>query len=333
MRWSIRLLLLAILAAVVILDKAFVYWRYVRLPGPTLELVETYDFSWSDLEQQLTGLNQRNYFQRFFREVMDNRGKPVWWVESRAGDEAQLIEKALSRGLWVLETIVTAAPLLGLLGTITGMMHAFNLIGNNGLVDPTGVTGGVAQALIATALGLFIAVIALFAFNFFSRRQSQVLDEMERLGTRMVDNIRMAEVFRSAPMKLRKSRQHRRGRIEIIPMIDVMFFLLVTFMLASLSMQNLHSLAVNLPQGRAAAMQPKTPVTLTITRDSRILLDETPVTLETLAATLKPMLKGPDSSVIVAADSAAPNGVTVQAMIQSRDAGAQHFLIAVKHVE
>ncbi len=186
------LLLLAVLALVVILDKTFVYLRYVRLPGQTLELVETYDFSWSDLEQQLAGLNQRNYFKRFFQEVMDNRGKPVWWVESRAGDEAQLIEKALGRGLWVLETIVTAAPLLGLLGTITGMMHAFNLIGNNGLVDPTGVTGGVAQALIATALGLFIAVIALFAFNFFSRRQSQVLDEMERLGTRMVDNIRMA---------------------------------------------------------------------------------------------------------------------------------------------
>ena len=187
------MLLLAVLAAVVILDKAFVYWRYVRLPGPLLELVETYDFSWSDLERQLTGLDQRNYFQRFFRVVMENRGKPVWWVESRAGDEAQLIEKALSRGLWVLETIVTAAPLLGLLGTITGMMHAFNLIGTNGLVDPTGVTGGVAQALIATALGLFIAVIALFAFNFFSRRQSQMLDEMERLGTRLVDNIRMAE--------------------------------------------------------------------------------------------------------------------------------------------
>ena len=186
------LLLLAVLAAVVILDKAFVYWKFVRLPGYLLELIETYDFSWTVLEQQLTGLDPRNYFQRFFRVVMDNRWKPVWWVESRAGDEAQLIEKAMSRGLWVLETIVTAAPLLGLLGTITGMMHAFNLIGNKGLVDPTGVTGGVAQALIATALGLFIAVIALFAFNFFSRRQSQVLDEMERLGTRLVDNIRMA---------------------------------------------------------------------------------------------------------------------------------------------
>jgi biopolymer transport protein ExbD len=134
-------------------------------------------------------------------------------------------------------------------------------------------------------------------------------------------------------MKLRKSRQHRRGRIEIIPMIDVMFFLLVTFMLASLSMQNLHSLAVNLPKGHAQTMEPKTPVTLTITRDSRILLDETPVTLETLAQTLKPLLKGPDSNVIVAADSEAPHGVIVQAMIQSRDAGAQHFLFAVKHIE
>jgi biopolymer transport protein ExbD len=133
-------------------------------------------------------------------------------------------------------------------------------------------------------------------------------------------------------MKLRKSRQHRRGRIEIIPMIDVMFFLLVTFMLASLSMQNLHSLAVNLPQGRAATMRAETPVTLTVTRDSRIFIDKTPVTLETLASTLKPMLKSADSNVIIAADSLALNGITVQAMLQARVAGAQHFLIAVKHV-
>jgi len=186
--------LLAVLAIVVMLDKAFVYLRYARLPSSLLELVETYDFSLQDFDRQLAGLSKRNYFLRFFRVVMENRAKPVWWIESRAGDEAQLTENALGRGLWVLETIVTAAPLLGLFGTITGMMHAFNLIGDNGLVDPSGVTGGVAQALIATALGLFIAIIALFANNFFSRRQAQTLDEMERLGTRLVDHIRLAEV-------------------------------------------------------------------------------------------------------------------------------------------
>jgi len=136
-------------------------------------------------------------------------------------------------------------------------------------------------------------------------------------------------------MKLRKTRQAKKGRIEIIPMIDVMFFLLATFMLASLSMQNLHSLPINLPQGHAAPMpmQAKDNVTLTITQEGKIFLDKTPVTIETLATTLKPMLHGTDASIIVAADNAATNGVTIQAMLKAREAGAQHFLIAVKHVD
>ena len=134
-------------------------------------------------------------------------------------------------------------------------------------------------------------------------------------------------------MKLRRSRQSRRGRIEIIPMIDVMFFLLATFMLASLALQNLHSLPVNLPQGKASPMQAKAPITLTVTRDSAILLDSIPVTLDNLAGTLKPLLKGPNDHVIVAADSAAPEGTVVQAMLRARSAGAEHFIIAVKYNE
>ena len=135
-------------------------------------------------------------------------------------------------------------------------------------------------------------------------------------------------------MKLRRARQVKKGRIEIIPMIDVMFFLLATFMLASLSMQNLHSLPINLPQGHAAPMpaQAKNTVTLTVTQEGKIFLDKTPVTMEELASTLKPMLTGTESNIIVAADSAATNGVTIQAMLKAREAGVQHFQIAVKHV-
>jgi biopolymer transport protein ExbD len=116
-------------------------------------------------------------------------------------------------------------------------------------------------------------------------------------------------------------------------MIDVMFFLLATFMLASLALQNLHSLPVNLPRGKAAPMQARSPVTLTVTKDKAVLLDSTPVTLETLARTLQPMLKVSDGHIIVAADSAAPEGLVVQAMLQARRAGAEHFLIAVKYSE
>jgi biopolymer transport protein ExbD len=132
-------------------------------------------------------------------------------------------------------------------------------------------------------------------------------------------------------MKLRRSRSYRRGRIEIIPMIDVMFFLLVTFMLASLSMQSLNSIRVNLPQGDAPNLQHKEPVTLTITRDSHIFLDKTPVTLETMAFTLKAMLRqAGDPGVVVNADGAAPEGAVVRAMLQARRAGVEHFLIAVR---
>jgi biopolymer transport protein ExbB len=185
------LLALAVLATVIVIEKGFVFWTRTRLPPAVVDLVETYGFAWEDLERRLSALRKGNYFALFFAVLIANRTHPAWWVESRAADEASLIEKALGRWLWVLETIVTAAPLLGLLGTITGMIRAFRLFGNQGMVDPGGVTGGVAEALIATALGLFIALAALFAFNYFSQRQAQVMDEMERLGTRLVDHIRL----------------------------------------------------------------------------------------------------------------------------------------------
>jgi biopolymer transport protein ExbD len=130
-------------------------------------------------------------------------------------------------------------------------------------------------------------------------------------------------------MKLKRAREFRHGRIEIIPMIDVMFFLLVTFMLASLSMQTLNSITVNLPQGNAENLSHKEPVTLTITKDSKIFLDKTPTTLDALAFALKPML-GSDAGVVVNADSAAPEGIVVQSMLQARRAGVEHFTIAVK---
>ncbi len=132
-------------------------------------------------------------------------------------------------------------------------------------------------------------------------------------------------------MKLRKSRQPRRGRIEIIPMIDVMFFLLATFMLASLSMQNIDALRVNLPHGTADRVQASRPITMTVTREGRIYLDQVEVTPDTLTAALKARLAGGEHAITVAADEAAPNGVVVHCMLLARAAGAERFLIAVRH--
>jgi len=185
------LLALAVTAAVVILEKGFIFATRTHLPLALRRVIETYGFAWEELEERLAALGPRHYFGRFFCVIVENRKRPAWWVESRATEEAALSEASLARWLWALETTVTAAPLLGLLGTISGMIRAFKLFGSEGLVDPRGVTGGVAEALIATAVGLFIALVALFAFNFFSQRQAQVMDAMEQLGGRLVDHVRL----------------------------------------------------------------------------------------------------------------------------------------------
>src|ERR1700751_3465867 len=179
------LLFLGALALIIMVDRVVVYAAMLRIPRIISDLVEPFEFSWSELDAGLLQLSGGNAYRRFLGVIAANRTKPAWWVEGRAGDEAGNIERALNRGLWVLETVVTGAPLMGLLGTITGMMQSFKVIGASSLVAPTQVTAGVAQALIATALGLLIAIFALFGFNFFARVQSRALDQMERLGSRL----------------------------------------------------------------------------------------------------------------------------------------------------
>ncbi len=90
----------------------------------------------------------------------------------------QLIEKSEAR-MWVLSTMITLAPLLGLFGTVAGLMGSFAAIGTDQLAV-TKVTGGIGEALIATACGIAIAVICLLPYNFFRKRVSLLRSSLER---------------------------------------------------------------------------------------------------------------------------------------------------------
>src|SRR5258708_21607052 len=177
------LLVLAVIALAIMLDKLFVYRTRTRLPRPLIDQIETYGFRWEDVETRIKGLGPRNYAGEFLHVIVSNRSHPAWWVESRAADEASQIEKSLGRWLWILDTVVTAAPLLGLLGTIMGMVGAFKPFGASGLVDPAGVPRRAAPRPLPTALGISVALVALAGYNFFSDRQAKPTDEIERLAT------------------------------------------------------------------------------------------------------------------------------------------------------
>ena len=105
---------------------------------------------------------------------------------------------SLNRYLGYLDTIITIAPLLGLLGTVTGMISAFHVIASkNGISTPTTITGGVAEALVATATGLAIAIFTLVGYNLLQERIKSVVVEIETNGTAMVNALAESEDIKS----------------------------------------------------------------------------------------------------------------------------------------
>ena len=91
----------------------------------------------------------------------------------------------LARHLWMLDTIVTAAPLLGLLGTILGIIDTFTALARSGISDPSGVSAGIGTALFATALGISVALFGLLFFNLFQERIERLSDQMKVLILRL----------------------------------------------------------------------------------------------------------------------------------------------------
>jgi biopolymer transport protein ExbB len=87
--------------------------------------------------------------------------------------------KRFNRGLTLLDTAITLSPLLGLLGTVIGMIGSFNMLGGSELGAPAAITGGIAEALIATAFGLGIAITALLPFNYLNAREEEARLEIQ----------------------------------------------------------------------------------------------------------------------------------------------------------
>jgi biopolymer transport protein ExbB len=98
-----------------------------------------------------------------------------------AAAQAQI--STLKQRLGTLDTIITLAPLLGLLGTVVGMIGSFDIMSEVGIGQPHAVTGGVAEALIATATGLLIAILTLIPYNYFSSRVEKEVDAMEHFSS------------------------------------------------------------------------------------------------------------------------------------------------------
>jgi len=96
-------------------------------------------------------------------------------LETQAFEEVRRMKKYLG----VLDTVITAAPLLGILGTVIGIIGSFDALGAGSIGDPLGVTQGISEALITTAFGLIITLGTLIPYNYFSAKFQRFVEELE----------------------------------------------------------------------------------------------------------------------------------------------------------
>ena len=131
-------------------------------------------------------------------------------------------------------------------------------------------------------------------------------------------------------MKIKRNRSSKKGRIEIIPMIDVMFFLLATFILASLSMQRVEGIPVNLVEGKSDQIEVEKKITLTITYNNGIYLGNREIKLPQIFNEISRLKPNPKTPVIIACDKNASQGVVMQVMLAAKAAGAKSFSMITK---
>lgn len=107
------------------------------------------------------------------------------------GREAALSQiPLLEKNMWLLSIVAHATPLIGLLGTVTGMIKAFQAVSIHGTGDASVLAGGISEALFTTAGGLFVAIPALILYNYFNKKIDVIITDMEKGSTEVINYFR-----------------------------------------------------------------------------------------------------------------------------------------------
>jgi len=175
------LLACSVIALTVIIER-LLFWvredmrRNQPLVDRVLELCRKGD--WEAVREEVSG--SKDYVIRILvTGILHREFSMVKAMESAGAEKVKEMRSYMS----VLDTMITVAPLLGIFGTVTGIITSFDLLGAGGIENPQAVTAGIAQALITTAAGLGIAILSVFPYNYFNARVENAVLAIEKYGT------------------------------------------------------------------------------------------------------------------------------------------------------
>jgi len=175
------LLACSVIALSVIIDRAIFWMKQSLQRKPSLvdEILELYHHG--DLEairKKTTGCKDF-VVKVLVSGIVHRKFSMVKAMESAATEEI----KRMRRFMPVLDTMITVTPLLGIFGTVLGIISSFEILGSAGIEQPQAVTAGIAQALITTAAGLGIAILTVFPYNYFNSRVENAVLTIEQYAT------------------------------------------------------------------------------------------------------------------------------------------------------
>jgi biopolymer transport protein ExbB len=180
----------SIIAVGIFLERMWVLRRGRVLPRDFL--IEVEDLVMRRKRPEAISLCKRNNssIAHVVRVGIENYGKKRDVIKEKIEEVGRREAASLERYINVIGTIAGVSPLLGLLGTVSGMIKSFNIISLRGVADPASLAGGISEALITTAAGLVVAIPTFVIYRYLTNKADSLILEMEENSIRMVDLVK-----------------------------------------------------------------------------------------------------------------------------------------------
>ena len=198
--WVIYLLFaLSVLALAVIIERAIIITRQARFQNKVLTaLMEKLDQGPS--RSILSALRPDSILYRIAKELLDHASKGNLTLERHLDKRLALEKRYLEKRVVILGTLGNNAPFIGLLGTVLGVIRAFHDLGASAGQGPEVVMAGISEALVATAVGILVALPCVACYNYFQKRIKDTLVDADRFGMQLIAVLEAeAEAPREAP--------------------------------------------------------------------------------------------------------------------------------------
>ena len=189
--WPI--ILCSIAAAAIVLERLWTLQDRRVIPRELTQKVWQLIESNQINDKVIQALEQNSPLGRVLAAGLANRHRSREVMMERLEDTGRHVIHELERFLGALGTIAAVSPLLGLLGTVIGIIHAFNAIQAGGMGDPRALSAGIGESLVATAAGLIVAIPALLAHRALRAKVDNIVIEIEKDAARLADALETAQ--------------------------------------------------------------------------------------------------------------------------------------------